>query len=135
MFSLTDIFPINEKCNKVTFSSDYGRTQFRAGGSVSLSCGAQSDCSSITWLFMYNDGAAVELVVGGKVKSEDNKKRLHVTKKCSLEVKKFIKEDEGVYTCREYPSSGRPVDHTRHEVKLISEYLYFMYSPKITISG
>ncbi|XP_030200630.1 uncharacterized protein LOC115534115 isoform X7 [Gadus morhua] len=69
---------------------------------------------------MYNDGAAVELVVGGKVKSEDNKKRLHVTKKCSLEVKKFIKEDEGVYTCREYPSSGRPVDHTRHEVKLIT---------------
>ena len=125
MFSLTDIFPINDKCNKVTFSSDYGRTEVRAGDCVSLSCGAWRDCSSITWLFSYNNRAAVELVAGGKVKSKDKKKRLHVTKKCSLEVKKLIKEDEGVYNCREFPSSGRPVDHTQHEVKLISEYLYF----------
>ena len=125
MFSLTDIFPINDKCNKVTFSSDHGRTEVRAGGCVSLSCGARSDCSNMIWLFSYNHGAAVGLVVGGKVESEDNKGRLHVTKECSLEVKKFRKEDEGVYYCREFPSSGGEVDHTRHEVKLISEYLYF----------
>ena len=125
MFSLTDIFPINDKCNKVTFSSDHGRTEFRAGDSVSLSCGALSDCSNITWLFSYNNRTTVELVFKGKVKSADNKERLHVTEECSLEVKKSIKEDEGVYFCREFPSSGGPVDHTRHEVKLISEYLYF----------
>ena len=65
----------------------------------------------------------VELVVGGKVKSENNTERLHVTKKCSLEVKKLIKEDEGVYFCRGFPPTGG-VDHTQHEVKLISEYLY-----------
>ncbi|XP_056437756.1 uncharacterized protein LOC130374816 isoform X5 [Gadus chalcogrammus] len=120
MFSLTDIFPINDKCNKVTFSSDYGRTEFRAGDCVSLSCGAQSDCSIITWLFSYNNGTTVELVVGGKVKSEDKKERLHVTKECSLEVKKMRKEDEGHYTCREYPSPRRQVDHALHEVKLMT---------------
>ena len=125
MFSLTDIFPINDKCNKVTFSSDHGRTEFRAGGSVSLSCGAQSDCSSITWLFSYKNGTTVALFEGGKVKSEGNKERLHVTKECSLEVKKLIKDDGGVYVCREFPSSGGLVDHTLHEVKLMSEYLYF----------
>ncbi|CAL8393540.1 unnamed protein product [Arctogadus glacialis] len=56
----------------------------------------------------------------GKVRSEDNKERLHVTKECSLEVKKLRKEDEGLYICREYLSSGVQVDHTRHEVKLIT---------------
>ncbi|XP_056437434.1 mucin-5AC isoform X3 [Gadus chalcogrammus] len=103
-----------------TSFKDYGRTEFRAGGSVSLSCGAQSDCSIITWLFNYNNRDAVELVVGRKVKSEDNKERLHVTEECSLVVKKWSKEDEGVYTCRGFPSSGGGVDHTRHEVKLIT---------------
>ncbi|XP_056437754.1 uncharacterized protein LOC130374816 isoform X3 [Gadus chalcogrammus] len=99
---------------------DYGRTEFRAGDCVSLSCGAQSDCSIITWLFSYNNGTTVELVVGGKVKSEDKKERLHVTKECSLEVKKMRKEDEGHYTCREYPSPRRQVDHALHEVKLMT---------------
>ena len=125
MFSLTDIFPINDKCNKVTFSSDHGRTELVAGDCVPLSCGARSDCSRITWLFSYNRTMNVELVEYGKVKSEDNKERLHVTEECSLEVKKLGKEDEGLYVCREYPSPGEQVDHTRHEVKLISEYLYF----------
>ena len=124
MFSLTDIFPINDKCNKVTFSSDHGRTEFRAGDSVSLSCGALSDCSNITWLLSYNNGTTVELVLKGKVKSEDNKERLHVKEECSLRVKKSIKEDEGVYVCREYPPADG-VDHTRHELKQMSEYLYF----------
>ena len=123
MFSLTDA-SINEEGYRHT-SSDHGRTELEAGDCVSLSCGAQSDCSNMFRLFNYNNGAAVELVVGGKVKSEDNTERLCVTKECSLEVKKLRKEDEGVYTCREYPSSGGHVDHTRHEVKLISEYLYF----------
>ena len=131
MFSLTDIFPINDKCNKVTFSSDYGTTEFRAGGCVSLSCGAQRDCSRITWLFSDNKGPAVELVVGGevmvadgKVKTEDDTERLCVTEECSLEVKKLRKKDEGVYFCREYPPADG-VDHTRHELKQMSEYLYF----------
>ncbi|XP_059897161.1 uncharacterized protein LOC132449502 isoform X2 [Gadus macrocephalus] len=99
---------------------DHGRTEFRAGDSASLSCGALSDCSNIAWLFSYKNGAAVELVVDGKVKSEYKKEKLHVTKECSLEVKKLRKEDEGRYACREFPSSGGPVDHTRHEVKLIT---------------
>ena len=123
MFSLTDIFPINDKCNKVTFSSDYGTTEFRAGGCVSLSCGARRDCSRITWLFNKNR-ASVELVVGGKVKTEDDTERLCVTEECSLEVKKLRKKDEGVYFCREYPPADG-VDHTRHELKQMSEYLYF----------
>ncbi|XP_059897144.1 uncharacterized protein LOC132449499 [Gadus macrocephalus] len=111
---------INEECNKPT-SSDHGSTELVAGDSVSLSCdGAQSECSCITWLFNYNNGASVELVVDGKVKPGDKKERLHITKECSLEVKKFSKEDEGVYTCRGFPSSEGHVDHTRHEVKLMT---------------
>ncbi|CAL8317114.1 unnamed protein product [Boreogadus saida] len=43
-----------------------------------------------------------------------------MTRECSLEVKKLRKEDEGLYLCRGFPSSGEPVDHTRHEVKLIT---------------
>ena len=108
-------------CDKVTFSSDHGTTEFRAGECVSLSCdGAPSDCSSIDWLFRYNN----EIVEKGKVK--DNKGRLHVTRKCSLEVKLLRKEDEGVYVCRSYQSSQIYVDHAVHNLKLISKYLYFI---------
>ena len=108
-----------------TFSSDHGRKEFRAGDCVSLSCdGAQSDCSSITWLFSENNRTTVELVQEGKVKTEGNKGRLHVTKECSLEVKTLREEDEGRYTCRSFPSSGEEFDHAAHQLELMSEYLY-----------
>ena len=107
------------------FSSDHGRTEFRAGDCVSLSCaGASSNCSSITWLFSYKNGTTVALFEGGKVKSEGNKERLHVTKECSLEVKPLREEDEGHYTCRSFQSSGLDFDHARHQLELMSEYLY-----------
>ncbi|CAL8317122.1 unnamed protein product [Boreogadus saida] len=109
---------INEEGQKHT-SFDHGRTELVAGDCVSLSCRAQRNCSSITWLFSNNNGVAVELVEYGKVKFIKDEERLHFTKECSLEVKKLRKEDEGVYNCRGFPSSGGAVDHTRHEVKLI----------------
>ncbi|XP_030200660.1 uncharacterized protein LOC115534120 isoform X14 [Gadus morhua] len=117
-----DIFPINDTCDEVLsiFSSDHGRTEFRAGDCVSLSCaGASSNCSSITWLFSYKNGTTVALFEGGKVKSEGNKERLHVTKECSLEVKPLREEDEGHYTCRSFQSSGLDFDHARHQLELM----------------
>ncbi|XP_030200655.1 uncharacterized protein LOC115534120 isoform X9 [Gadus morhua] len=99
---------------------DHGRTEFRAGDCVSLSCaGASSNCSSITWLFSYKNGTTVALFEGGKVKSEGNKERLHVTKECSLEVKPLREEDEGHYTCRSFQSSGLDFDHARHQLELM----------------
>ena len=66
------------------------------------------------------------MVEYGKVKGEGNKaERLCVTKECSLEVKMLQKEDEGTYTCRVYTSSAGVLNCEGHEVKLISEYLYF----------
>ena len=109
-----------------TFSSDHGKTEFRAGDCVSLSCeGAPSNCSSITWLFSYKNGTTDTLFEGGKFKSEGKKGRLHVTKECSLEVKLLRKrEDVGLYICRSYPSAGLEFDHAAHQLKLMSEYLY-----------
>ncbi|XP_030200648.1 uncharacterized protein LOC115534120 isoform X4 [Gadus morhua] len=123
-----DIFPINDTCDEVLsiFSSDHGRTEFRAGDCVSLSCaGASSNCSSITWLFSYKNGTTVALFEGGKVKSEGNKERLHVTKECSLEVKPLREEDEGHYTCRSFQSSGLDFDHARHQLEL----MIFAFNP------
>ena len=124
MFSLTDT-SVNDKCKKPN-SSDNGTTEFRAGDCVSLSCnGNQHDCSNTDWQFSHNRRTNVELVKGGKVKTEDNKAsgRLRVIKQCSLEVKSMGKEDEGVYTCRQYQSSDRYVDHGRYDLKL-SKYLF-----------
>ena len=60
----------------------------------------------------------------GKFKSEGKKGRLHVTKECSLEVKTLREEDEGIYTCRSFPSTGEQFDHAAHQLELMSEYLY-----------
>ena len=123
MFFLTDT-SINDECYKPT-SCDHGRTELVAGDCISLSCGALSDCSNITWLFSYNSTMTVKLVDKGKVRSEYKEERVCITKECSLEVKKMRKEDEGPYTCRSILSSGGYVDHLRYDLKLISEYLYF----------
>ncbi|XP_030200609.1 uncharacterized protein LOC115534111 isoform X4 [Gadus morhua] len=109
---------INDECYKPT-SSDHGRTELVAGDCISLSCGALSDCSNITWLFSYNNTMTVELVDKGKVRSEYKEERVCITKECSLEVKKMRKEDEGPYTCRSILSSGGYVDHLRYDLKLI----------------
>ena len=125
--SLSQILQSMTTFNKVTFSSDHGTTEFRAGDCVSLSCdGAQGVCSDIAWLFSHNHQAAVELVVNGQVKSDIDKSsgRLHFTNKCSLEVKTTGKEDEGSYTCRQHPSSGPMVDHEQYDLKQMSKYLY-----------
>ena len=127
--SLSQILQSMTTFNKVTFSSDHGTTEFRAGDCVSLSCdGAQGDCSDITWLFSHNHGTAVGLVEKGQVKSDKDKAsgRLHVTKKCSLEVKTTGNEDEGIFTCREYPSPGIFFEHVRHFLKQMSKYLYLL---------
>ncbi|XP_030200636.1 uncharacterized protein LOC115534117 isoform X2 [Gadus morhua] len=110
---------INDECYKPT-SCDHGRTELVAGDCISLSCGALSDCSNITWLFSYNNTMTVELVDKGKVRSEYKEERVCVTKECSLEVKKLRKEDEGPYTCRSILSSGGHVDHIRYDLKLIT---------------
>ncbi|CAL8393536.1 unnamed protein product [Arctogadus glacialis] len=100
---------------------DHGRTEFLAGECVSLSCdGAQSNCFNIHWLFSYNNGAAQVLTSKRNVDSESNKKRLNVTKECSLEVKKLSKENEGVYICREFRPSETYVDHVRYDLKLMT---------------
>ena len=108
-----------------TFSSDHGRTKFRAGDCVSLSCdGAPSTCSSIIWLFSCKNCKTDTLFEGGKFKSKGKKGRLHVTKECSLEVKTLGEEDEGLYNCRSFQSSGEELDHAAHQLELMSEYLY-----------
>ena len=123
--SLSQILQSMTTFNKVTFSSDHGTTEFRAGDCVSLSCdGAQGDCSSIDWLFRYNNENNL-IVEKGKVQSEDNKGRLHVTRKCSLEVKLLRKEDEGLYVCQTDKSSEAWFNHAQHKLALISKYLYF----------
>ena len=105
--------------------------KFRAGEGISLSCDrAPDNCSSITWLFS-SKTAAVALFENGNFKSEDNIERLHVTTKCSLEVKPLRKEDEGLYTCRSFPLGGH-VDHARHILELISKYLYYNLFTKFT---
>ncbi|KAK0131980.1 hypothetical protein N1851_033221 [Merluccius polli] len=118
MLSLTDTLQNKEKCNKVTFSSEYPGV----GDCVSLPCNEtwkdrDSGCSGITWLFS-NNTVTTELVAEGKVKSDDNSTRLR-TEDCSLEVKTLRKEDGGQYTCRQYPSSSSSSsssfeDHARY---------------------
>ncbi|XP_059897158.1 paired immunoglobulin-like type 2 receptor alpha isoform X12 [Gadus macrocephalus] len=99
---------------------DHGRTEFRAGDSISLSCdGAPSNCSSIIWLFSYKNGRAEALFEKAKL-SEGNKERLHVTKECSLEVKTLREEDEGRYTCRSFPSAREEFDHATHQLELMT---------------
>ena len=102
-----------------------GSKQFRAGDCVSLSCHTEN-CSSTTWLFKRPSRLETEtLIEYGKVKSENNKERLHVTMECTLVVKKMTEEDEGHYACREFSSSGRHVDHSQYDLKLMSKYLHF----------
>ena len=140
MLSLTDILQNKEKCNKVTFSSEY-RGDFRVGDCVSLPCEeAWKDrdygCYDIIWLFSKDNREPVtELVVEGKVKSDDNRSRLRVTEDCSLEVKTLRKEDEGLYNCRQYP----PAHH--HHSKIMHGILWdlsvsisiLIYLPKCTL--
>ncbi|CAL8314287.1 unnamed protein product [Lota lota] len=99
---------------------DHRRTEFRAGECVSLSCdGAPSSCFDVSWLFSYKNRQTETVFENGMFKSNNRRERLNVTKECSLEVKKLREEDEGFYTCRSFPSSGRPVDHAHHELTLI----------------
>ena len=106
------------------FSSDHGKTGFRAGDCVSLSCdGAQSKCSIITWLFSKNNNSTL-LFELGNFNPKGNNQRLHVTKECSLEVKTLREEDEGIYTCRSFPSAQVMYNHATHQLELMSEYLY-----------
>ena len=132
MLSLTDILQNKEKCNKVTFSSEY-HGGFRVGDCVSLPCDEgwkdkDSGCYYINWLFSKDDTEdTTVLVVKRKVQSNDNRTRLRVTDDCSLEVKTLRKEDEGLYICRQYPpaSSSSFEDHARHTLGPISKYFYF----------
>ncbi|KAK0154409.1 hypothetical protein N1851_003496 [Merluccius polli] len=117
MLSLTDILQNKEKCNKVTFSSEY-HEDFRVGDCVSLPCNEtwkdrNYECSGITWMFNKDKGATIELVVDGKVKSDVNRTRLHVTEDCSLEVKTLREEDGGLYSCRQYLSLSYQ-DHAQY---------------------
>ena len=39
-------------------------------------------------------------------------------------MKTLGEEDEGLYNCRSFQSSGEELDHAAHQLELMSEYLY-----------
>ncbi|XP_026174230.1 uncharacterized protein LOC113137077 isoform X16 [Mastacembelus armatus] len=97
-----------------TGQASYIYIDVRDGDDVTLSCenliNDQDKCDGTTWMFMESGNtAAVELVRLGQIQSEAKSKpdRLSVTENCSLVLKKVTVEDVGLYTCRQFDTSGR----------------------------
>ena len=92
------------------------------------------DVYDIIWLFSKDREPVTELVVEGKVKSDENRSRLRVTDDCSLEVKTLRKEDEGLYNCIQYPpASSSFEDHARYTLRSIVSISILIYLPKCTL--
>ncbi|KAL0152072.1 hypothetical protein M9458_052626, partial [Cirrhinus mrigala] len=74
-----------------------------SGENVRLPCNNDlPDCKSTTWIY-YRHSAAVELIaLGIKKKDIERHERLSLGSDCSLNIKNIIKEDYGLYSCRQY---------------------------------
>lgn len=78
------------------------------GGEITLSCENleknQQRCQTTTWMFS-NLNPTVELVVNGQIKSH-KPGRLSLGENYSLTIRNLRDEDAGLYTCRQFDSSG-----------------------------
>ncbi|KAG7217869.1 hypothetical protein INR49_020822, partial [Caranx melampygus] len=86
----------------------------RDGAGVTLPCftgtGDQRRCDGTDWTFAASGSRAVVTVFeGGKFHADVRSKsdRLRVTEECSLVIEKVSVDDAGLYTCRQFDSSGR----------------------------
>ncbi|XP_026174237.1 uncharacterized protein LOC113137080 isoform X2 [Mastacembelus armatus] len=79
------------------------------GDDVTLSCGHvksdQDKCDKTDWLFSFQRWT-VKIINQGQI-SKSKSDRLSVTENCSLVLKKVTAEDVGLYTCRQFDTSGR----------------------------
>ncbi|KAL0152076.1 hypothetical protein M9458_052630, partial [Cirrhinus mrigala] len=75
-----------------------------SGENVRLPCNNDfHDCKSTVWNYNNRHSAAVELInLGEKKKDIERHERLSLGSDCSLNIKNVIKEDYGLYTCRQY---------------------------------
>ncbi|XP_026174222.1 uncharacterized protein LOC113137077 isoform X9 [Mastacembelus armatus] len=98
----------------IDFPAETGQVSFidvRDGDDVTLSCGHvksdQDKCDKTDWVFKYEgQSRAVDIIKQGQIpKSKSD--RLSVTENCSLVLKKVTVEDVGLYTCRQFDTSGR----------------------------
>ncbi|XP_050960103.1 uncharacterized protein LOC127161378 isoform X2 [Labeo rohita] len=74
-----------------------------SGENVRLPCNNHlHDCKSTTWTYNRHS-ATVELIgLGIKKKNIERHERLSLGSDCSLNIKNIIKEDYGLYSCRQY---------------------------------
>ncbi|XP_026174234.1 uncharacterized protein LOC113137078 isoform X2 [Mastacembelus armatus] len=105
----------------IDFPATTGQVSFininvRDGDDVTLSCGHvksdQDKCHSVSWLFNYpGRPETIEIITHGQTKktmiSKSKSDRLSVTENCSLVLKKVTVEDVGLYTCRQFDTSGQ----------------------------
>ncbi|XP_029705148.1 uncharacterized protein isoform X1 [Takifugu rubripes] len=90
--------------------SDANRKYLTGHQEVTLSCENlikdQKNCINTSWLFSAsNTSATIELINLGQIKS-DKPGRLSLSENCSLTIKNLRGEDSGLYTCRQFNSSG-----------------------------
>ncbi|XP_029705137.1 uncharacterized protein isoform X2 [Takifugu rubripes] len=91
--------------------SDANRKYLTAHQEVTLSCENlikdQKNCINTTWIFSPSNpqSAAIELIELGQIKSH-KPGRLSLSENCSLTIKNLRGEDSGLYTCRQFNSSG-----------------------------
>ncbi|RVE71077.1 hypothetical protein OJAV_G00070880 [Oryzias javanicus] len=85
----------------------------RVGDEVTLKCENANDfsdgCSRIIWIYSYSTKSTIYLFENGKILTDFGSKtdRLSVTENCSLVIEKITDEDAGIYTCRQFSTSGR----------------------------
>ncbi|TWW53624.1 hypothetical protein D4764_0122160 [Takifugu flavidus] len=89
--------------------SDANRKYLTAHQEVTLSCENlikdQKNCINTTWLFTYPPSTVIELITLGQINSH-KPGRLSLSENCSLIIKNLRGEDSGLYTCRQFNSSG-----------------------------
>ncbi|KAL0199215.1 hypothetical protein M9458_007755, partial [Cirrhinus mrigala] len=74
-----------------------------SGENVRLPCNnALPDCKSTTWNYEKNSSTVELIALGIKKKDIERHERLSLGSDCSLNIKNIIKEDYGIYTCRQY---------------------------------
>ncbi|RVE71079.1 hypothetical protein OJAV_G00070900 [Oryzias javanicus] len=85
----------------------------RVGDEVTLKCENANNfsdgCSRITWIYSHSTKSTFALFEDGKIHKDVGSKsdRLSVTENCSLVIKKITDEDAGIYTCRQFSTSGQ----------------------------
>ncbi|XP_036068796.1 uncharacterized protein LOC118598973 [Oryzias melastigma] len=85
----------------------------RVGDEVTLECENANDfsdgCSRITWIYSQSTKSSSTLFEKGTILKGVGSKsdRLSLTEKCSLVIKKITDEDDGIYYCRQFSTSGQ----------------------------